>query len=113
MFWWVWTLFRHNDRDGVDVKDVCPGPNQIFLDDFEFVGGVGLNRGSDAIFARYVLGHLPCPPCIPRQNRSKRLFGSRLRSPQLLDLGRQGDCVGASMVSAMFLPLHALGFSWR
>ena len=65
MFWWVWTLFR-NDRDGVDVKDVCPGPNQIFLDDFEFVGGVGLNRGSDAIFARYVLGHLPCPPCIPR-----------------------------------------------
>jgi hypothetical protein len=29
----------HNYRDGVDVKDVCPGPNQIFLDDFEFVGG--------------------------------------------------------------------------
>ena len=65
MFWWVWTLFRDDD-DGVDVKDVCPGPNQICLDDFEFVVRVGLNRGSDAIFARYVLGHLPCPPCIPR-----------------------------------------------
>ena len=75
MFWWVWTLFR-NDRDGVDVKDVCPGPNQIRLDDFEFVVRVGLNRGSDAIFARYVLAHLPYPPSLtPNQIGWRRCRG--------------------------------------
>jgi len=79
MFWWVWTLFR-NDRDGVDVKDVCPGPNQIRLDDFEFVVRVGLNRGSDAVFARYVLGHLPCPPCIPRLEAVWRVDGVQVPS---------------------------------
>jgi hypothetical protein len=73
MFWWAWTLFR-NYRDGVDVKDVCPGPNQVCLDGFEFVVRVGLNRGSDAIFARYVLGHLPCPPSIPKHNACYHLL---------------------------------------
>jgi hypothetical protein len=86
MFWWVWTLFRRNHRDGVDVKDVCPSPNQIGLDDFEFVGGVGLNRGSDAIFARYVLGHLPCPPCILRVEAVWRADVEAQFPPTLLGL---------------------------
>jgi Cyclic nucleotide-binding domain len=33
--------------------------------------------------------------------------------PSESDQGIQGDCVGAFMVSATLLPLHALGFAWR
>ena len=47
-----------------DPKDVCPGPSQSCLDDFEFVGRVGFNRSGDAVVALCVLGHLPCPPSI-------------------------------------------------
>jgi hypothetical protein len=64
MFWRVWTLFR-DDRNRVDATDLCPSPSQICLDGFKLVDRVGFDRGGDAVFARYVLGHLPCPPCIP------------------------------------------------
>jgi hypothetical protein len=60
MFCWAWGLFADDD-DGVDAKNVCPRPNQ-FLDDLEFVLRVSFNGRGDAIFARYILGHFPCPP---------------------------------------------------
>jgi hypothetical protein len=59
--WWVWTLCR-DDRYGVDAEDGRPSPDQSCLDSFEFVDRVGFNRGGDAVFARDILGHLPCPP---------------------------------------------------
>src|SRR5215472_3492399 len=44
--------------------DLCPSPNQSFLDGFEFVDRVGFNRGGDAVFALCFLVHLPCPPSL-------------------------------------------------
>ena len=37
MFWWASRFFAPDDGDGVDAKDLCPGPNQFCLDDLEFV----------------------------------------------------------------------------
>ena len=59
-FEWVWRFFA-DDGDGVDAKDICPGPNQFCFDDFEFVLRVGFNGRGDAVFALYILGHLPHP----------------------------------------------------
>jgi hypothetical protein len=70
--WWVWTLCR-DDRYGLDAEDVCPSPNQSCLDDFEFVDRVGFNRGGDAVFALYILGHLPCPPSLKRRIKSGKI----------------------------------------
>src|SRR5262249_42516510 len=77
---WTLRLFR-DDRNGVDAKDVGPGLNQVCLDDFKFVVRVGFNRGSDAVFALYILGHLPCPPCIPRMEVVEGRRGARPVDP--------------------------------
>jgi len=51
-----------DDDDGAGAKDICPRPNQLCLDDLEFVLRVSFNRRGDAVFGRYILGHFPCPP---------------------------------------------------
>ena len=68
----LWRALRLfcDDRNGVDAKDLCPSPNQSFLDGFEFVDRVGFNRGGDAVFALYFLVHLPCPPQLNAQSKS-------------------------------------------
>src|SRR5215469_3706534 len=70
--WWVWTLCR-DDRNGVDAKDLCPSPCQCCLDGFQFVDRVGFNRGGDAVFALYILGHLPCPPSFNAESNREKM----------------------------------------
>jgi hypothetical protein len=72
--WWVWALCR-DDRNGVDAKDLCSSPCQCCLDGFQFVNRVGFNRGGDAVFARYILGHLPCPPNLTPNQIGRRWCG--------------------------------------
>ena len=57
MFWRAWRLFAPDDSDGVDAKDICPSPNQLCLDDLEFVLRFSFNRRGDPVFALYR------PPC--------------------------------------------------
>src|SRR6516225_11292729 len=81
MFWWVWRLFG-DDGDGVDAKDICPSPNKSCLDDFEFVGRVGFNRGGDAVSTLCVLGRFPCPPSTPQVQRTIKLGGGSVEDRQ-------------------------------
>jgi len=60
MFWWAGgslptTIWGR-------CEGYLPRPNQFCLDDLDFVLRVSFNRGGDAVFARYILGHFPCPP---------------------------------------------------
>ena len=94
MFWRAWRLFAPDDCDGVDAKDICPSPNQLCLDDLEFVLRFGLNRRGDPVFALYILGHLR----VPQEKPSSVARGSSNHRPAAAvgskgTLRRLGECL--------------------
>jgi len=91
MFWRAWRLFAPDDCDGVDAKDICPSPNQLCLDDLEFVLRFSFNRRGDPVFALYILGHLP----VPQEKPSSVAHGSTTRSGGRVKrtLRRVGECL--------------------